>query len=653
MTALEKRYKRFGTIGICCIGALSLLCGLIALPAVAEEAAPDAAGADVNSAKSFRMPDADPSLEPDIGELDRIAQGLAGKYTIRIPALTEASNGDLLASYDRRPPAANGDIRGGDAPNPNSILQRRSTDKGKTWGEEIVIAQGASGQHPQGYSDPSYVVDHDTGTIFNFHVYSQIAGVVANAPAYTYTPDGAIDEANEHVLNLGLSVSTDDGHTWKNRIITDQVLRDAAKRYGLTSCFMTSGGGAQKVQEPHRGRLLNQLTCVVKGNLNTVVAGTVYSDDHGASWHLGELTSNVTDAGRWSFNENKVVELSDGRLLLNSRVANQNANGYRIQAVSDDGGEHWNTDYRSTAPYLRDSGNNADIIRAYPNARPGTLRSRVLLFSNTNDEDGGRQRGVISMSVDDGATWPYTKELRSNGTGYTSMTVQSDGRIGLLMEPEIGGWNDVGYQSFTMRWLQPDLVTELRMTPPEHVEATVGQPVNIPLGVEHNDPSLKDSATLEGLPAGLSYDDKTQAIVGTPTDGIDEVRQYHATVVVTEEDDGTGMPRTAAASFELTLHPSPTRTESTRTDEGKTQQPEVSRENATPNTKGDADRKQRENSHASGKDADGAAAQNGGLASTGASSVWLCMAAVLSALPGAWMLRAAKRPAGRRCRNLR
>ena len=46
----------------------------------------------------------------------------------RIPALATASNGDLLASYDLRPGSA------GDAPNPNSIVQRRSRDNGRTWG---------------------------------------------------------------------------------------------------------------------------------------------------------------------------------------------------------------------------------------------------------------------------------------------------------------------------------------------------------------------------------------------------------------------------------------------------------------------------------------------------------------------------------------
>ena len=43
------------------------------------------------------------------------------------------------------------------------------------------------------------------------------------------------------------------------------------------------------------------------------MAVSVYSDDHGATWKPGEPTEGSAD-------ENKVVELSDGRLLLNSRT---------------------------------------------------------------------------------------------------------------------------------------------------------------------------------------------------------------------------------------------------------------------------------------------------------------------------------------------
>lgn len=55
-----------------------------------------------------------------------VANGGDGKFPVyRIPSIVQLNNGDLVVSYDGRP-----SLR--DAPNPNSILQRRSTDGGRT-----------------------------------------------------------------------------------------------------------------------------------------------------------------------------------------------------------------------------------------------------------------------------------------------------------------------------------------------------------------------------------------------------------------------------------------------------------------------------------------------------------------------------------------
>lgn len=99
-----------------------------------------------------------------------LAENGSGSFNYyRIVALASLGNGVLLASFDGRPD-------GGDAPSPNSILQRRSTDNGQTWSDVTYIAQGRSGStgvQKYGFSDPSYVVDSTTGTVFNFHVFFQ------------------------------------------------------------------------------------------------------------------------------------------------------------------------------------------------------------------------------------------------------------------------------------------------------------------------------------------------------------------------------------------------------------------------------------------------------------------------------------------------
>lgn len=495
--------------------------------------------ADANT----KAKDADPAAEPNISELHTVATS-SKQANIRIPAIALAPNGDLLASYDYRP--KNGRMNGGDSPNENSIMQRRSTDNGKTWQPETVIARGIVGSNiagSRGYSDPSYVVDHESGTIFNFHVYSQVAGVFANNPAYTFTPEGKVDENSEHAMNLGLSVSTDNGHSWTQRVITDQVLGEKAK--DLQSCFATSGAGTQKMTAPNKGRLLQQMACVPKSG--GIVAYTIYSDDHGKTWKSGNPTPAVVEGKK--FDENKVVELGDGSLILISR---SQEGGGRIICASTDSGENWKDCHVSKD--LADENNNAQVIRAFPNAKAGTLRSQVILFSGT---DTGRRSGYVWASFDDGKTWPVKKQFKTGGTGYTTMTVQKDGNIGLLMEPHGGGWLDIAHLSFNLRWLEDDFRSELKGKD-SAASGQIGKeitPISVTDLFERNDPVLADTFEVTGLPEGLVFDKETGQISGTPVGKLEADKDYEVTVSLKEAEDGTGYPRAAQAKLALKISP--------------------------------------------------------------------------------------------------
>ena len=106
-----------------------------------------------------------------------------GVLNFRIPALAVAPNGDLLAAFDKRPVH-------GDSPAPNSIWQRRSRDGGLTWEEPTVVRAGLDSEVPGeklGYSDPSYVVDTETGAIFLFSCPPRTPGC-GTAPTATTTP---------------------------------------------------------------------------------------------------------------------------------------------------------------------------------------------------------------------------------------------------------------------------------------------------------------------------------------------------------------------------------------------------------------------------------------------------------------------------------
>lgn len=150
--------------------------------------------------------------------------------------------------------------------------------------------------------------------------------------------------------------------------------------------------------------------------------------------------------------ENKTVELSDGRVLLNSRAA-----PYRNVAVSTDGGVTY-TDFAPDTELI-DPANNGSIIRAFPDADAADPRSKWLLFSNTEDA-GIRRNLTIKMSCDNGETWPVRKVVENDAAGYSTLTALGDGTsdenlggsYGLLFERE--GYRHISYTDFSLAWLE-------------------------------------------------------------------------------------------------------------------------------------------------------------------------------------------------------
>ena len=107
-------------------------------PAVADPQNASPAAVEGSYAEQVLAKNGDNAIDPVLGA------------NYRIPALAHLGNGIVLASYDGRP-------YGGDSPQPNSIIQRRSTDNGKTWGAPTYVARGqmpATGGCPLRFQRP-------------------------------------------------------------------------------------------------------------------------------------------------------------------------------------------------------------------------------------------------------------------------------------------------------------------------------------------------------------------------------------------------------------------------------------------------------------------------------------------------------------------
>jgi sialidase-1 len=388
------------------------------------------------AAQAAPVPSNSPATPPGTFQETNLATDrTASNFFYRIPALTHLGNGVVLAAWDGRPGSA------ADAPNPNSIVQRRSTDGGMTWGPVEVIAAGhvADASGPKyGYSDPSYIHDTETGKVFAFFVYSKDQGFGGS--------QFGNDDADRSVISSAVIESSDGGLTWSQpRLITSVTKPGTSKTNPVAgdvrSNFASSGEGIQLKYGPYKGRLIQQYAGDVRqaDGTNKIQAYSVYSDDHGITWHKG---ANVGDR----MDENKTVELSDGRVLLNTR---DNANqGYRKIAVSTDGGATYGPVTQDTE--LPDPANNGSIARMFPAAAQGAADAKKLIFTNSNSK-AGRENVSARVSCDDGATWPGVRTIRSGFSAYSTMTRLEDGKFGVLYE---GNYTDsIQFAKFDDAWL--------------------------------------------------------------------------------------------------------------------------------------------------------------------------------------------------------
>jgi sialidase-1 len=277
------------------------------------------------------------------------------------------------------------------------IVVKRSSDNGETWSDMEIVCDYGDGLPA---SDPSFILDRDTGHIFCF---------------YNYMDQNKAPKE----FRLWVQRSTDHGKTWENAIdITDDIAKPAWK---MDFKFITSGRGIQR----RNGELLHTMVNLKNG------LHVFRSTDHGKSWSL-------VDKPILPGNESKVIELADESLMINCRV---NRPGYRYVHRSSDNGKTWEG---HPEMQLADPGCNGSIIR-YTAKADGYAKDR-LLFSNASSSKG-RTNLAVRISYDEGQTWSKGKVIDAGPSAYSSLTILKDGSIGVLYEP---GHKSVRFARFTL-----------------------------------------------------------------------------------------------------------------------------------------------------------------------------------------------------------
>ncbi|MFJ9852487.1 exo-alpha-sialidase [Streptomyces sp. NPDC101150] len=353
-----------------------------------------------------------PPHEPTpLYETTDLAVAGQGAHTYRIPALTTLPDGTLVAAYDRRNDSA------ADLPGNVDVVVRRSTDNGRTWSAPQTVADYDAGA---GAGDPSLLADRQTGRLFLFHAYGPKGIGFRNAGPGN-------DHDSTTTLHADYHYSDDGGRSWRARRLTHDL-----KDPSWLGIFASSGAGIQL----STGRLLQQYA--FRKADGSMWAASAYSDDHGATWRLGTPVGPLMD-------ENKTVELADGRIMLNSRTGSTTR---RLVAYSADGGLTYSPPVADDE--LVDPVNNASILRYDPTLPPEDGRAHWLLFSNTASATA-RQNLTVRLSCDDGRSWPVSRVVTPGPAAYSTLTRLKDGTFGLLYES--GPYQKIVFARFDGAWL--------------------------------------------------------------------------------------------------------------------------------------------------------------------------------------------------------
>ena len=351
--------------------------------------------------------------------------GQDGYTTCRIPSLVATKQGTLLAFCAAR----KGD---GHDWAPIDVVMRRSTDSGKTWSSMQIIA------HKEGLpcDNGTPIVDYKTGEV---HLLYQI------------------DYARCY-----WTCSANDGLTWSEPVEITSVIETYKEIYPWNVLAPGPGHGIQLTN----GRLVVPfwLSTGGKSHRPSIVV-SVYSDDHGRTWHPGEV---VVPDNEYTVipNETCNLQLADGRVMFNSR--NESPQHKRLITYSADGAAGWSEPVFSDVffePICQGTLCRFSIM-------PEQSKNRILFCnpdSRANPWEGGastprsgkvrhRSNLTMRMSYDEGDSWSVSKVIDPDIAGYSDVAVTPDGLIHCLYESGGKGGNmymtnQLVFVSFDLPWL--------------------------------------------------------------------------------------------------------------------------------------------------------------------------------------------------------
>lgn len=314
----------------------------------------------------------------------------------RIPGIVCTNKGTLIVYYECRcAPYIYGSHLNSDL-SVIDVGMKVSHDKGKTWSERKIIA---SSRGRNASNNPVMFVDGDRIHFIYMENYKRAF--------YKY--------------------SDDEGETWSDAVEITDSFDEIREQFPWTTIAVGPGHGTVL----KNGRIIvpvwmaSDVTCIYAHTPS--VTATLYSDDHGNTWHMGDV---IPTLGIVNPNESCMAELSDGTVYISIRHQSPDNDRYRCISKSKTGIDKWQRVYLDKG--LQD-----------PICEGGLCRfDKGILFTNC-DSPQGRFNLTLKKSTDDGQTWE-----------------------GIVYEKN-GGYSDVAYDYETGNafvFYEKDVVNELVVT---------------------------------------------------------------------------------------------------------------------------------------------------------------------------------------------
>ncbi|MBT5187233.1 MAG: exo-alpha-sialidase [Kordiimonadaceae bacterium] len=317
-------------------------------------------------------------------------QGDYGYACFRIPTVITTNDGSILAFAEARKMGCS------DTGNIDIVL-RKSIDNGETWSDVKIVWD--DGDNVSG--NPSPVIDRETGDIHLLSTWNNGQDKEADIIALK-----SID--TRRVFH---QVSSDDGENWS-------AAKDITQTTKLSNWTWYATGpvhGIQLSKGPNKGRMIIA-SDHIEAHTDKYYSHIIYSDDHGDTWQLGGSSPND------QVNESTVAELNNGDLILNMRNYDRQDAQVRQIAISKDAGMTWQDQrYDRALPEPQCQG---ALL---------TTKNDLLLFTNPADSNN-RVNMTLSISRDQGKTWPDKITLFDKHAAYSDLTELKDDRIIVLFE---------------------------------------------------------------------------------------------------------------------------------------------------------------------------------------------------------------------------